>query len=536
MTPKNDFHLNGPSHRWSDLLRVFVEKLRQRDAEISGARPPEKLLEWARIMLPEHFANAPSAMHRWFEKKLDAATGTRGVKINLLAPRGSAKSTLGTLAFPLREALEGREKYIWIVSDTKSQAKTHLDNIKHEILDNQTVQRFYPASIGEPKINANSVTLANGTVIESYGTGQRIRGRRQRQYRPTLIVCDDIQNDDHIVSETRRSRSRSWFHGTLLKAGTARTNVIHLATALHQEAIAMELTKNPAWISRVFKSVLHWPDRTDLWSEWEKILSDPDNENAQQNAMQFYNERFDEMNRGAKVLWPECESLLDLMKMRLESGEKSFLREKQNSPINPDFCEFDETFFRREIWFDERPKSIVVKTLALDPSKGKDSAAGDFSALVLVAADADGTLYIDAEIARMPVHQIVDLSADLCRQWNPDIFGVEVNQFQELLRDEIEKKFAQSGLLATAVCPIQNHVNKLVRIRRLGPLLAAQKLRFRKNSPGTARLVEQLKVFPVGDHDDGPDALEMAVRLAAELQKPAAPPDTLGSSLPLSVF
>jgi hypothetical protein len=30
--------------------------------------------------------------------------------------------------------------------------------------------------------------------------------------------------------------------------------------------------------------------------------------------------------------------------------------------------------------------------------------------------------------------------------------------------------------------------------------------------------VNQLRDFPIGDHDDGPDALEMALRLAEELR------------------
>jgi len=56
-----------------------------------------------------------------------------------------------------------------------------------------------------------------------------------------------------------------------------------------------------------------------------------------------------------------------------------------------------------------------------------------------------------------------------------------------------------------------------VRIRRLGPYLAQRKLRFKSRSPGTALLIQQMKDFPVGDHDDGPDALEMALRLMMEL-------------------
>jgi len=64
---------------------------------------------------------------------------------------------------------------------------------------------------------------------------------------------------------------------------------------------------------------------------------------------------------------------------------------------------------------------------------------------------------------------------------------------------------------------LNNQTNKQVRIRRLGTYLAQRKLRFKSHSPGTALLVEQLRDFPVGDHDDGPDALEMALRLLIDL-------------------
>ena len=42
--------------------------------------------------------------------------------------------------------------------------------------------------------------------------------------------------------------------------------------------------------------------------------------------------------------------------------------------------------------------------------------------------------------------------------------------------------------------------------------------------------MNQLKDLPIGDHDDGPDALEMALRLAIETTSPA-PLDGLGSRL-----
>ena len=88
-------------------------------------------------------------------------------------------------------------------------------------------------------------------------------------------------------------------------------------------------------------------------------------------------------------------------------------------------------------------------------------------------------------------------------------------------------------MLAARPRPIENRINKLVRIRRLGPYLAGRRLRFKNHSPGTRMLVEQLQQFPVADHDDGPDAAEMAVRLAAELLEGRRRKDTLGNRLPV---
>ena len=77
----------------------------------------------------------------------------------------------------------------------------------------------------------------------------------------------------------------------------------------------------------------------------------------------------------------------------------------------------------------------------------------------------------------------------------------------------------------TCLYTINNTVNKQVRIRRLTPYLAQGRLRFKGDSPGARLLVEQLRDFPLADHDDGPDALEMAVRLAGDLLRSPAPHD-----------
>jgi len=492
------------------------------------------LLDWGRRFLPRHFSRPPSLMHRWLARRLVVMNDARGTKLNVLGPRGGAKSTIGSLAYPLRCALQRAEPYIWIVSDTKHQAQAHLENIQTELTENQRLADAYPNAVGRgPVWRGGAIRLRNGVAIEAYGTGQRIRGRRHREHRPTLIVCDDLQNDSHMVSAWARRRSRDWFHGTLLKAGDARTNVINLATALHRDALAMELDRTPGWTSRIFRAIERWPRDMARWAEWEAIYTDLARPDARRAARAFHQQHRAAMHDGSVVLWPEVEDLYRLMCMRAESGHAAFEREKQNSPVNPELCEWPESYFDDGVWFDDWPEDLLVRTMALDPSKGGDARRGDYSALVALGVDRRGTLYVEADLARRPTPEMVEQGAEWFARFRPDAFGVEANQFQELLAGELAAALNRRGLLAARPQPIHNATNKLVRIRRLGPYLASRRLRFKTDSPGTRLLVEQLTMFPVADHDDGPDALEMAVRLAADVLHGHRHHDGLGDRLPV---
>ena len=62
-------------------------------------------------------------------------------------------------------------------------------------------------------------------------------------------------------------------------------------------------------------------------------------------------------------------------------------------------------------------------------------------------------------------------------------------------------------------------VSKTVRIRRLSQYVINRELRFKADSPGCRLLVDQLMDFPLGEHDDGPDALEMCTRLPLDARR-----------------
>jgi predicted phage terminase large subunit-like protein len=219
----------------------------------------------------------------------------------------------------------------------------------------------------------------------------------------------------------------------------------------------------------------------------------------------------------ASVLWPERESLYDLMVLRATIGAAAFESEKQNNPIDPSLCEWPEEYFTRPgFWFEQWPQHLEIKTLALDPSKGKDAKHGDYRAFVKLGRDRNQVLYCEADLRRCTSEVIVAEAVEYVKEFKPDGFAIEINQYQELFVAPIQEA-AREAKVPMPSYGINNQVNKDVRIRRLGPYLSQRLLRFKAISAGTALLVQQLRDFPLGDHDDGPDALEMALRLMIEL-------------------
>lgn len=508
---------------WSDVRlarcgRAVAASLKKyARTRTTASRQHGGLCGWGAHYLAEHFRLTPSAMHRWLQAELHGMESLRGVYLNVIGPRGSAKSTVCTLAYPLWSALEERESYIWILSDTRDQACLHLQNIKSELVSNSLLRHDYAQAVGVgPVWREHLVRMNNGVVLEAFGTGQRIRGRRHRSKRPTLIICDDLQNDQHISSEDQRHKTRQWFHGTVLRAGTNRTNVIHVATALHPDALAMELDRAPGWRSQRFRALDPLPVNLHLWQQWEALYCDRQNPDRDQTARSFYEARRAEMDLGAGLLWREEDDLYSLMKIRVDSGQTAFDREKQSTPASLEHCEWPDAYFDDSIWFDDWPTDPLIKTMSLDPSKGRDARTGDYSAYVLVAVDAQGVIHVEADLERRPISRMVTDGVRLIRQFQPDAFGIESNQFQELLAGEFEAEYRRQGLLVSPPWLLDNHVSKQVRIRRLSPYLSGRKILFKRGSPSTERLVKQLREFPLGSHDDGPDALEMAIRLAAE--------------------
>jgi predicted phage terminase large subunit-like protein len=137
--------------------------------------------------------------------------------------------------------------------------------------------------------------------------------------------------------------------------------------------------------------------------------------------------------------------------------------------------------------------------------------------IVFLGVGSDKLFYVDAILDRIPLDQIVRKTVLFCDEKRPHMVGIEAEQFQELLVHEFRRQCGQRFALRWPMYKMMTGgVPKIARIRRLSQYVINRELRFKADSPGCRLLVDQLMDFPLADHDDGPDALEMCTRLPLE--------------------
>ncbi|HRM75739.1 MAG TPA: phage terminase large subunit, partial [Paracoccus sp. (in: a-proteobacteria)] len=333
--------------------------------------------------------------------------------------------------------------------------------------------------------------------VEGLGAGQKLRGRRHGPYRPDTMFFDDIENDEAVRSPEQRDKLESWIKKAALKVGPpdGSMHVIWVGTVLHWDAVLVRAAKEPAWHVTKFQAIMKWPDRMDLWDQFEEVYQNE----GKDAAMAFYDVRRADMDAGALVNWPSIQPLAWLMLERAGSHD-AFATEYQNQPMS------EGNPFAKLTYWTARVREWVFFG-AIDPSLGKNGKGRDPSAILIGGYDRlSGKMdVVEASIRRRLPDIIISDTIAIQREYRALLWFVEAVQFQEFLRTTLMTEAAKQGVGISGV-PITPIGDKNLRIERLQPPVAAGLIRF---SPDHVTLIEQLQQWPNAAHDDGPDCLDM---------------------------
>lgn len=494
------------------------------------------LAYFGRAYLPHYFKRNSPQFHQelddiWTEgvlkgqnphfksKQIERMNGTRHA---VAAPRGHAKSTNLTFKDTIHAVLYQYKHYILILSDSSDQAEGFLEDIKTELEENANIIMDFGIQKGKTWKTGQIITKTD-IQLDAIGSGKKVRGRKHRNWRPDLIVLDDIENDENVNTAEQRRKLLSWFTKAVEKAGDTYTDIIYIGTILHYDSLLNNiLTKNPRYQRKKYQAVIQDAEHTALWDEWERIYTNLLNEEHEQDAHTFFEANKKEMLQGTKVLWEDKWSYYDLMVMKVSEGVASFNSELQNEPIDPENAAFNEE------WFDyyepdemDFSSDEFVLIGANDPSLGKNKKSDTSSIINLALSLKTGYMYVvEASVEKRKPDVIIDDVIEMSKRNKRDLtkgfykFGVETVQFQYFFKEIMVDRARKTGEYIP-VEEIQSSVNKDLRILSLQPLIKNKYIKFNRNHKA---LLEQLKEYPMGKNDDAPDGLQMAVNLAMQVR------------------
>ena len=552
----------------TQLLKALKEMLKQTENRKDRARLVlafsfAHVGVFARYFMTEYITNKFGKHHDPIFRSLER--GETGKQINILAPRGSAKSTIMAVIYPLhcvffKWAYEklGMKPYnfIVIVSKSHTMAKSRIQDIKRKIESDARFSQY----MGKETWGEQRLITSNKIMLVPNSRGGQIRGSLFGAERPDLIISDDLDDPETVRNPDVRTKDQLWFDSDFIRAGRpdGKTNFINIDTVKHAESTANLLRQRSGWNTQFFQAIenpadLWHPTAEHLWREWEQLYTNMDVDESERHAeaQAFYEKNETQMRADVVELWPEVITYLDVRKEICDVGYYPVMRELQNSTHDPSQALFDmNNAIRFELTADGflRSDKRLVKwqemagaTVFLDWAGGKDIAENAFAAVVAVVwvplpgsrqdktdslmDGVHGYVY-SAELKRVGATDQMTMCFDAIQKLraevpNPELrirLGVEgfVQDTWDAQKQVIERDFrAQREARNLRNAPVLEFLtrqrNKFDRIDALQPMIRNGWLSFGKGL--SSEFMKQMSLYPTSNFLDGPDALEGACQL-----------------------
>jgi predicted phage terminase large subunit-like protein len=410
----------------------------------------------------------------YFHKEIYNLLGTEN-RLCIAAPRGFAKSTITQLIYGLHCLLYQENADILTISQSSSLAEDWVRKIKFELESNDRIKSDFGAILqwgdkDSKRWTANHLIIQKGertySQIRARGRGCQVRGLR-----PSIVICDDLEDEEMVRSEDQRKFLKEWFLGALLNVLKPDQQLIVIGTMLHPLALLGEIINKKeqfgGWTTRKYVAL------TDGKSLWEARYS-------------------------AKAL----------LQRKLEIGTYAFESEFQNNPISSDICLWRPDWVLR---YETLPE-IKIKFAALDPAASIKERA-DYSSMTCMGVGTDEKIYeIETLKGRWGTWDLIDRIIKFYLKHKPIRFGIEEIAFQSIIRQVLLREARNQGVVIP-VEPItlgkytgkekQRRSPKDKYTRALSVIhYWEQGLVYLK----TPDLIDELSLFPTGSHDDSVDS------------------------------
>ena len=454
--------------------------------------------------------------HDWIISKLVNVTleqsdeETRNV---LASPRGHAKSTVVSFAYPIWLCCYNYKKFIVIISATSVVSKQFLVNIRNELQFNERIRADFGDLTGESIWNNSEILTLNKVYITCKSAGTQLRGLNFNGTRPDTIIFDDLETPEQVDSVAQTEALERWFNSDAMPVGCPTADYIYIGTVLSYESLLYHLLKRGSysmWNRKMFQAVIEF-STSPLWAEWEDIMTDPERgDHAYSDANEFYKKHRAEMLEGTKVLWEaqRPDMYKHLMERRL-ANEEGFASEYQNDPQTESTRVFKTEWLESNFYVE--PPEIKEVCMAIDPAVAARRVS-DYSVIMVVGRGKDNLFYVlEADVQKRKPDKIIEDAKTIIAKYysyHPKV-AVETNQMQAFFSSTLQRDMVKAGIYLDWVELYHKAGDsKAGRIESLVPYIKNGYIKFKESQKV---LLSQLKNYPKV-HDDAPDCLEMAFK------------------------
>lgn len=394
----------------------------------------------------------------------------------IIAFRGSAKSTLASLALPLWAAITKQRNFIIPCSDTFTQAKQLITNLIYELETNEIIHRDFGTFESNKDWTATNILLPNKVRIMARSKGQQMRGLRHLEHRPDLIILDDIESIDDVRQKEQRDKTEEWLLSDVMPSMNLDVGkMILIGNLLHMDSIMRRMEKK--CIEEGLGTVQKYPL----------------------------------LNKDGKCVWPEKFTDEQIDKTRRWKN-RYFLREFLLKII-PD----EGQIIRKVAHYTELPKLKAI-SIGTDFAISKKETA-DYSSVNALGEGIDGKYYNLKNIAGRwdfnetlnNVYHVYEAYRD-AHQDIPILLGMEDVMYQRAAIEEFTRRYS--------VTPeaIKRTTDKRARLQTIEPYFASGQVLFRED--GDEDLENEIINFGVEEHDDRMDAFEVSLSLLIDRMTP----------------
>ncbi|AAO36105.1 phage-related protein [Clostridium tetani E88] len=320
-------------------------------------------------------------------------------KVNIICPRGFAKTTIFDLAISIWLICYRKSKFTLIGAKKDDDATQFVDSIKKVFKENKFIIDNFGELINNRKfkVNANEIEFTNGMYIRAVGSSSSVRGANFKGIRPTVVIADDYQDEKDILTEDAREKKYDKWCKEIEKVGDtavyrngkkvkSATKIISIGTVLHSQCLISRLAQNKDYYTYLRQAIILEKGQTvedilesDLWLECKKIYFNDKIDNPKEEAKEFYKQNYEEMK--FHVLWEEKWDCFEDIAIAYWENRQAFMSEMMNNATS-----IGEKWFKSNVvqTTEEIEDHNFIKTiLTVDPAGIKNKKRGDYFAFVV---------------------------------------------------------------------------------------------------------------------------------------------------------